>query len=94
MGKLLPMTENLTRLVERTRNALRANSKHLRERASQLQDLGLEPTTQEQLSAFAAQLDDRAGQCNVWLYDVADGLDAEREAEMREACAEWLRMAK
>jgi hypothetical protein len=92
MGKLLPMTENLTRLVERTRNALRANSKHLRERVSTLQDLGLEPTTREQLCAFAGQLDDRAAQCNAWLYDVIDGLDAEREAELRDACAEWLRM--
>jgi hypothetical protein len=94
MGKLLPMTENLTCLVERTRDALRANSKHLRERASQLQDLGLEATTREQLRAFAAQLDDRAAQCNAWLYDVLDGLSPDREAEMRDACAEWLRMAK
>jgi hypothetical protein len=88
------MTENLTRLIERTRNALLANSKHLSERASQLQDLGLDVTTREQLRAFAAQLDDRAAQCNAWLYDVLDGLNGEREAELRDACAEWLRMAK
>jgi hypothetical protein len=86
------MTEDITRLVERTRNALRANAKHLRERASLLRDNGLDVATQDQLRAFAAQLKDRASQCDAWLYQLLDGVSQEREAEMRAACAEWLRM--
>ena len=88
------MTERLNRLVERTRNALRANAKHLRERASLLQDTGLDVKTQEQLRAFAAQLDDRAAQCEAWLYEALDGVSPDREAEMRDACAEFLKMAQ
>jgi hypothetical protein len=87
------MTEDLTRLVERTRNALRANSKHLRERASQLQDLGLEADTREQLRAFAVQLDDRAAQCDAWLHQILDGVTPERESMMRSSCESWLRMS-
>jgi hypothetical protein len=88
------MTESITRLVERTRNAIRANAKHCRERASLLQDNGLDAPTQDWLRAFAEQLKDRAAQCDAWLYELLDGVSPERETEMRDACAEWLRMGK
>jgi hypothetical protein len=86
------MTESITRLVERTQKALRANAKHCRERASLLQDNGLDVATQDWLRGFAEQLYDRAMKCDAWLYQLLDGVTPEQEAEMRASCAEWLRM--
>jgi hypothetical protein len=43
------------------------------------------------------QLEDRAAQCNAWLFAIernAGRVSPEREDEMRAACAEWLRMAR
>lgn len=44
-----------------------------------------------------AQLEDRAAQCNAWLFAIernAGRVSPEREDEMRASCAEWLRMAQ
>jgi formate dehydrogenase maturation protein FdhE len=86
------MKEDITRLVERTQAALRANAKHMRNRASLLRDNGLDIATQDHLRAFAEQLFDRAEQCDAWLYQLLDGVTHERDEEMRNACIEWLRM--
>jgi hypothetical protein len=88
------MDENLNRLVERTKRACWANAKHLRNRASLLHDIGPDRTKREQLFAFAVQLEDRAAQCDAWLYRLLDGVTPEQEAEMRASCAEWLRMVQ
>jgi hypothetical protein len=88
------MAEDLNRLLDRTKRACWANAKHLRNRASKLHDIGRERSQREQLFAFAVQLEDRAAQCDAWLYGLLDGVTPEREAEMRDACAEWLRMAQ
>jgi hypothetical protein len=86
------MAEDLNRLLERTKRACWAKAKHLRNCASKLHDIGRERTEREQLFAFAAQLEARAAQCDAWLYQLLDGVSPERELEMRDACAEWLRM--
>jgi len=88
------MIEDITRLVERTQKALRANAKHMRNRASLLRDNGLDVATQDWLRAYAEQLFDRAMQCDAWLYQLLDGVSPDREEEMRNACAEWLRMVQ
>jgi hypothetical protein len=88
------MTEDLNRLLERTKQACWANAKHLRNRASKLHDIGRERTEREQLFTFAAQLEDRAAHCDAWLYALLDGVTQDREAEMRDGCAEWLRMVQ
>jgi|WetSurMetagenome_2_1015567.scaffolds.fasta_scaffold17339_6 hypothetical protein len=88
------MAETLNRLLDRTKHACWANAKHLRNSASKLHDIGHERIKREQLFAFAVQLEDRAAQCDAWLYALHDGVAPERESEMRDACAEWLRMVQ
>jgi hypothetical protein len=88
------MAETLNRLLDRTKHACWANAKHLRNSASKLHDIGRERTEREQLFAFAAQLEDRAAHCDAWLCALLDGVTQEREVEMRDACAEWLRMVQ
>jgi hypothetical protein len=88
------MAEDLNRLLECTKHACWAIAKHLRNRATLLHDIGPDRLAREQLFASAVQFEDRAAQCDAWLYALPDGVTPEREAQMRDACAEWLRMAK
>jgi hypothetical protein len=82
----------LPRLLNRTKAACQATAKHCRNRAE-----GEDKLTADALEGFAGQLDDRAAQCEAWLFSVdrwGDRIGPAREAEIRESCAEWLRMAK
>jgi len=57
----------------------------------------LDPLVLGALEGVARQLEDRAAQCNAWLFTIernAGRVSPEREDEMRAACAEWLRMAR
>ena len=82
------MAEPLNRLLNRTKFACGAMAKHCRSRAATTVDT----LVRIALSGFAKQLDDRAAQIDAWLNEPLDGVASKREAEMRDACAEWLRM--
>jgi hypothetical protein len=83
------MTESLPRLLNRTKFACEAMAKHCRSRAASTVDT----LVRIALAGFAKQLDDRAAQLDAWLNELLDGAPSEeRAAEMRAACAEWLRM--
>jgi hypothetical protein len=56
-------------------------------------DCGGNATLKEQREGVAQQLEDRATACGIWLIGVKRGIFApNREACVRECCAEWLRM--
>jgi hypothetical protein len=83
------MTERLNHLLNRTKFACEAMAKHCRNRASTT----LDTLVRVALVGFAGQLDDRAAQVDAWLNELLDGAPSEdRKAEIRAACAEWLRM--
>ena len=83
------MTEPLQSLLERTETALRA--KVARCRSSNSTD----QLVLNALEGAAGQLEDRADQCASWTFNVerwGARLPKDREAEMRAACAEFMRM--
>ena len=67
-----------------------ATARHCRNRAATTTDT----LVRVALEGFAKQLDDRVAQLDVWLDEVSDGAAFDREADMRAACIEWLRMSK
>ncbi len=72
------MAEPLAQLLRRTRGALETASS----RALMAHNAPL-----------AAQLQDRADQCAAWMSQLSQGdVTDERDAEIREACAEYLRL--
>jgi hypothetical protein len=83
------MAEPLPHLLNRTRFVCLAVARRCRSRAASTVDT----LVRIALEGFAKQLDDRAAHLDVWLDELSDGAPSEeRVAEMRAACAEWLRM--
>jgi hypothetical protein len=83
------LDECLNRLLNSTRFACEATARRCRNRASTTVDTLVKVA----LVGFAKQLDGRVAQADAWLCELLDGAPSEgRKAEMRDACAEWLRM--
>ena len=83
------MAEPLPHLLNRTRFVCLAVAKRCRSRAASTVDT----LVRIALEGFAGLLDERVAQLDAWLNELLDGAPSEeRAAEMRAACAEWLRM--
>jgi len=83
------MTEPLITLLKRTEATLLAKSTQC------LGSNSLEPDVLDALEGCARQLEDRAAQCATWIFNLerwGNNVPAAREVEIRESCAEWLRM--
>jgi hypothetical protein len=85
------VTEPLLDLTRRTEAALRAKATEF------LGSTSLDLLELDALEGVARQLEDRAEQCAYWAFSIqrmGERVTPAREAEMRDACAEWLQMVE
>lgn len=85
------MAEAILDLLKRTKSRLDQRSTEL------LGSRSNDPLVLDALESFARQLEDRADQCATWIYAIeslGDRMSKAREADMRDSCHEFLKLAR